>query len=212
MTANGQTQQVLAPLRTKGANLLAEANKYAIKNQENADEVNNILIRITAGLREVEKRRKERTGPINETLKLINGDFKRATESFNEAKRILTGKLMDWRAEQRRLDQEREEAARREEERRLKIQEAHKEAGHQVKETTAPVVRQPTFDTRDTTKTRKNWTFEITDLLKVPFDYLVVDPSAIRKAIRAAERDEEGRPVIEIPGVRIFASEVPVFG
>lgn len=212
MAKVSKENHVLAPLRTQGEKLLADAEGYKVKKQDDADEINNALIRITAGLKELEKKRTERTGPINESLRIINGDFKRVAGPYQEAKRILTQKLMDYRAEQRRKDREAELEARKEEDRRRKIQAAHEEAGHKVEEDITPVTRPTTFETMDTTKTRKNWTFEVIEKAKMPLEYLVVDETAIRKAIRAADRDEEDIPVIEIPGVRIYAEEVPVFG
>jgi len=237
MGTNGQTEQMLAPLRTQAQTLLAEANKLEIENQADADSVNNSLIIITAGLREVEKKRKERTAPINESLRLINGDFKNVAAPYQEAKRILTQKLMDYRAEQRRKDQEAEEAAQREEERRRKIQQAHADAGHKVKEETAPVVRPASFETRDTTKTRKQTVYKVVDFTKVPPEFCFNDLSKIQQRMSIAENEDgttaaeisvwqtnlpgvflfvNGRNIknaaMEIPGVRIFAKEVPVFG
>lgn len=52
--------------------------------------------------------------------------------------------------------------------------------------------------------TRKVWKFEITDVSQIPREYLVVDESAIRKAMMAGVRD--------IAGVRIFEDVVIAAG
>lgn len=239
MAENQQTEQVLAPLRNQGEMLLADASKFKIESQPDADEVNNALIRVTAGLRELENKRKERTVPINESLRLINGDFKRVAAPFEQAKRILTQKLMDYRAEQRRKDQEAEEAARRIEEGRKKAQETRAAKGMETKpvEELAPVVRPATFETRDTTKTRKQLIYKVVAFTKVPPEFRFDDLSKIQQRMNIVENEDgttaaaisvwptnlpgvflfvNGENIknaaMEIPGIDVTKREVPVFG
>jgi hypothetical protein len=172
--------------------------------QKEADDANDILKKIAAGLKVIEDKRKSFTAPLNQSLKEINATFKQMTEPIETAKKDLTSRLMAWRnAEQARIRAE-QEAAQREEERRRKIQEAHKAKGHEVKETITPVEKPMPFAMNDTTKTRKQWTYEIINETQIPREYLQVNGPAITKAIRDGER--------EIPGVKIYEKEIAIFG
>lgn len=164
----------------------------------------------------IEDKRKSFTAPLNQSLREINGTFTKLKEPVEQAKRNLTQRLMDWRTvERERIAAEQraaEEEARKRDEKRRKIQDFHAEQGHETHELEPTKVAEPvSLETRDTTKVRKQWTFEIFNEKDVPDEYKVVDTAKIRKDIFAAERNEEGRPQIEIAGVNIFQKEVPVF-
>lgn len=179
------------------------AQNHIVQDQNSADAANDILVKITAGLKEIEKKRKSFTAPLNQSLKEINSSFKRITEPITAAKQALSQRLMSWRsAEQRRIREE-QEKARREEERRRKIQEAHAAKGHNVSEDITPVEKPMPFSVSDTTKTRLQWTYDILDESQIPRKYLVLDKGAITKAVHAGIRD--------IPGVKIYQKEVAVF-
>lgn len=175
-----------------------------VTNQEDADNANEILKKLTAGLKEIEKKRKSFTQPLNQSLKEINSTFKKAVEPIENAKSELSKKLMTWRAAEQKRIAEEQEKARKEEERRRKIQEAHKAKGHEVKEDITPVEKPMPFAVQDTTKTRTQWTYEIQDVSQIPREYLQVNGPAITKAVREGVRD--------IPGVKIYQKEIPVFG
>ena len=176
----------------------------SVENQTEADEANEILKKITHGLKLMEEKRKSFTAPLNQSLKEINETFKQMALPVNEAKTALSNRLMLWRRhEQSRIDEERAKAVR-EEERRRKIQEAHAAKGHVVKEDITPVAKPIPFSVNDTTKTRLTWTYEIEDDTKIPRDYLTVNGPAITQAVRAGVRD--------IPGVKIYQKETAVFG
>lgn len=181
---------------------LAEA--HVVQDQETADGANEILVRITTGLKEIEKKRKSFTQPLNQSLKEINATFKEITEPIVSAKNTLSSRLMAWRAAEQRRIREEQEKAQREEERRRKIQEAHAAKGHQVKEEITPVEKPMPFAVQDTTKIRSQWTYDVVEPGAIPREYLEVNSAAITKAVRAGVRD--------IPGVKIYQKEIPVFG
>jgi len=194
----------LAVIQESGAALIAMANHHGVENQTEADEANEILKKITHGLKLMEEKRKSFTAPLNQSLKEINETFKQMALPVNAAKTALSDRLMSWRRqEQARIDEERAKAVR-EEERRRKIQEAHAAKGHVVKEDITPVVKPIPFSVNDTTKVQLRWTYEIEDDTKIPRDYLTVNGPAITQAVRAGVRD--------IPGVKIYQKEIAVFG
>ncbi len=184
--------------------LIEIANTFTVENQQQADKANDVLKDITDGLKKIEAKRKSFTAPLNQSLKEINATFKKIAEPINTAKQGLTSRLMAWRTQEQARIREEQEKARKEEERRRKIQEAHAAKGHNVKEEITPVDKPVPFGINDTTKTQLRWTFEIDDEAKVPREYLTVNNPAITKAVRAGVRD--------IPGVKIYQKETPVFG
>jgi hypothetical protein len=195
--------QAIQVIEQDGRGFIELAEAHVVQDQETADGANEILVRITAGLKEIEKKRKSFTQPLNQSLKEINATFKGITEPIMAAKNTLSSRLMSWRvAEQRRIREE-QEKAQREEERRRKIQEAHAAKGHQVKEEITPVEKPMPFSVQDTTKTRSQWTYEIIEEGMIPREYLSVNSAAITRAVRAGVRD--------IPGVKIYQKEVPVY-
>lgn len=195
--------QELQTIQGSGIVLIEMANSHVVLDQEQADEANEILIKINHGLKQIEEKRTSFTGPLNKSLKEINASFKQMVEPIKSAKDSLTSRLMAWRRqEQARIDAEREKAVK-EEERRRKIQEAHAAKGHAVKEDITPVVKPIPFSVNDTTKVQKRWTYEIEDSSVIPRQYMVVDGPAITAAVRAGVRD--------IPGVKIYQKETAVF-
>jgi len=102
---------------------------------------------------------------------------------------LLTGKILDWkRAEDDRLAKE--------EARRRAIQEAHREAGHEVN---APVVLERPENKIGNTQTRKVWTFRVIDQKKVPDMFKVINSVSVNIAIRDGVR--------QIPGIDIYQEE-----
>ena len=54
-----------------------------------------------------------------------------------------------------------------------------------------------------TASLRKTYTYEVDDTTKVPLAYLMIDDAAVKAAIKKAPKDPSGRPMINIPGIRI---------
>lgn len=195
--------QEIQLIQEEGLAIVGKANNYYVTDQDSATGANEILVEITRGLKQIEEKRKSFTAPLNQSLKEINNTFKAITEPIEAAKAALSGRLMSWRAAEQKRIQEEQEAARKEEERRRKIQEAHAAKGHQVSETITPVEKPMPFSMQDTTRTRKQWTYDIVDEMKIPREYLIVDKTSITRDVSSGVR--------EIPGVRIYQKEVPIY-
>lgn len=150
----------------------------------------------------IEEKRKEYVGPINEHVKAINDAFKMITGPLEAADATTRGQIMDFRHEQE------EKAHKIEEANRLKMEAARLEAEAsgtgEIKEsieiTPAPPIPAKTVisDTGSAT-TAKIPKFEVTDKNLVPAEFLVVDMVALGKQVRAGRRD--------IPGVRIWLED-----
>jgi len=203
-------KQQLESVESYRKNLIAEANGIEVTSQEKADQANATAIRLNAGLKQMEKKRKELGKPFRDGLDKLNSFFKQLESPVRDALNRIDHQIKSWRAELTRQEEEAERKRQAEIERRKKIQDAHAAKGHETKEDITPVPETASLIQQDTTKIRKQWDFEIIDERSVPDDYKVIDTAKIRKAIFSA-RDKEGIPQIEIPGVNIFQKEVPIY-
>ncbi len=205
-------------------NGLIKQSQFVVKKQRDSDLANVILKKMNAGLKAMEKTRKFFVKPLNDQVKAINAKFKEVTEPVEEAKQRLSGSLLAWRAEEQRklreaqakAEQQQREAeakAKAEEERRKNISLAKGGTGENVKSVEVEEVAKPkdNLALRDTTTTRKNLIFAITDVTQIPRRYLFVDTTMIRKAMRAADKLESGMPNLDIPGVEWKIEEIPVY-
>ena len=202
ITVNGEAIQAI---RSEVAGLVEQANGLQVESSQQSDVANTILTKLNKTLKWADERKRDILRPLKNHIKWLEGEYKKSVAPLQEAKAGLQQRLMGWRAAEQRRIAEEEAKIRREEERRRKIQEAHAAKGHQVRQEITPVEtpRPVPLEARDSTRVRKQWDFEVVDVGQVPLDYLQVDTSAVREAIRNGER--------EIPGLRIFQKEVPIF-
>ena len=117
--------------------------------------------------------------------------FKKLSEPFLVADKMLRGKVEDFHQIQ-------EEKTEKERQRREKIQAAHAAKGHETHEITEPEV-----EVSKSTVTAKRWTFEVVDESKIPREYLIVDGTAVRKAIRNGVREIDGLDIFQVEGLRV---------
>lgn len=131
-----------------------------------------------------------------------------------ETKRNLSTKKANWRAgEQKKIAEAQAKADEKRREREALEEKRAKE--HRSVPGPAPVIKEPpTIEELDVTTYRKSWEIEITDIWKVPKEYLVFNEPAIRANLRRAinaSKDDTGTPTIEIAGVNIFSKETAVY-
>ena len=169
--------------------LLKQADSYIIQSIQDVDLASEFLRKLKDAENMIETKRLEFTAPINKSLKAINETFKKLSKPLVDARQRLTEKILTWR----RVENDR---LAKEEERRRKIQEAHKEAGHEVK---APIILERPEAKVGNTQIRKIWTWQVVDYNKVPDIYRELNETAINQAVRNGVR--------EIPGLRIYQEE-----
>jgi type I site-specific restriction endonuclease len=169
--------------------LVKQAGGYTINSVEAVDEASLFLKKVKDTERNLEIKRQEFTAPLNQSLKAINKTFRELRTPLEQARHLLTNKILTWkRAETERLAKE--------EARRRAIQEAHEKAGHEVK---APVVLERPENKIGNTQTRKVWTFAVVDFSKVPDDFKVINPKEVNISIHMGVRN--------IPGIKIYQEE-----
>lgn len=193
------------------------AERHQVQNEIDADQANAILTKITAGLNEIEKKRKSFTAPLNQSLKQINDTFRNIRAPIEDAKRNLSQRLMSWRtAEREKIEAQRrqaEEEAHKRDEKREKLQDYHESVGHETTVLEPTTVQEPVpFEAKDTTKVRVNYDVKVINKQFVPEEYKTVDLTRIRKLMFAAARNESNEPIFEMAGIEVFSKEIPVYG
>ena len=198
---------------------------FAVTTRETFDSATDNRTAIKALQRRIEDARKRAVEPHNAVVKRINEAAKTLAAPLADIDAILERRMIEWKRaedariaeEQRRIAEEnqrrREEAAAKElaeiEARKaaaldLGLEEEEADAfaegaAHVVPELEAAPAALPTT-TRATigrAVERTVWQFRVADEYAVPREYLSVNESAIRAAVRAGAR--------EIPGVEIWA-------
>ena len=191
----------LEPYRTKALALLSEARAIAVKDQAGQVVATKLAANIRKIAKTVEDARKDYTAPINDHVKAVNGLAKEVSAPLDDAIRHLTGQLNQYAAhvelERRKAE---EEARRQAEEEQKRLNAEAKAAG--VEAPTVPEVL-PAKQEATTVRTeegtayqRKTWTFSVEKLGDVPREYMVLNESAVRAAIKNGVRS--------IPGMKIF--------
>lgn len=188
---NAISNKELAILEKQVSPLIREAKNLDLLVEADVSLASEYLKQLHETEKNIEKKRKEFTQPLNQSLKAINSTFKKLSEPVSEAKLIVKQKIGAWhRSEQERIAKE--------EERRRKIQEAHERQGHDVN---APVILERPDSTIGNSMVKKVWTYEIIDETIIPRKFLAVDTVKLRKYM--LERKEEA----EVPGVRFYQTE-----
>jgi len=171
----------------------------------------------------LEKKRKVILEPAAAYTKNVNNLFKAFQGRFTEVEAMLKGKISNYQRAQALARAQTEEAARKAQaeaqaklnaeiaaENERRAQEA-KATGQDIPvvqpvelaPVVAPVAPKVVRTEAGSAHQRKTWVFEVVDYDQVPREYLVVDESAIRRAVRDGIR--------KIPGVRIFEQTDTVF-
>lgn len=185
--------------------LLEHANAIVIIDDEDDAAAKAFLVQVSTARKRWEELRHWFTDPLERQKKAIIARFKADATPVEEAERIIRAKVAAYY-------REKQEAARREQERLRKLAEAKAarqaaKAEAKGEEPPAPIIPLPTVAApAKTTRTaegsvtmRTVWKFEVVDPDAVPREYLIVNERAIGAVVKAGVR--------QIPGVRIFEVE-----
>jgi hypothetical protein len=147
----------------------------------------------------IEERRKEYVGPLNDKVKVINNLFKTITEPLEQADQITRKKVLDYRAEQERqrreaeaINQAKQDLARREMELKGEITVDTKPV--EVPQAPAKVVR----GALGSAGTAKVWKWMTEDFTKIPDQFKTTDDKKILKAVQGGQA---------IPGIKAWQEE-----
>ena len=104
-------------MEKEAVSLLATAKVVIVKTPEDYQKAGAVFASLKKRIKEVEAERVKRTGPLNESLRLTNADFKRITETLQAALRPYEAGMLAFKQEEERVRRAAEEEARKERER-----------------------------------------------------------------------------------------------
>lgn len=208
------TRTVMPPSNLEAVDIVQRIRRATIATREDAETMTNNLGTNKRLLKQIEDQRVALVKPLNDHVDMINANAKAAAAPLKEADAEGRGKLVAWHeTEERRVKAEAAE--------RVAAEQAALEAAEKAREAGAPDVAdaivQQVADSPDpgvmekvtpirtgfaTAGTRHGWAFEVEDAAAVPREYLTLDESGIKAAIK--------RGVRSIPGLRIFETTTAV--
>ncbi len=171
-----------------------------IRNDAENALVSNLLVQVMVKQKETEKARIFLVKDLNDHVKKINVEFKKVSGPLETMEKILKTAITTYRAKcEAVIEKERAKL----QEKFEKKQEKAIAAGKSLDSVLMPTVNEipAVIETKTgEIKTKKDWSFEIVDEKLIPREYLEVNESAIRKAVKSGG-------VRSIPGVKIFEVE-----
>ena len=186
ITLPEKTLAFIDQMTTLANDILASLNETKVTDDDSYAALTENLKTVKRIMNDLEGERTSITKPMNDELRAINARFAEPMSRLQfiekQMKFMAANYAVEKRAEQQRLPPLRERHAREQK------QEAYTQAVEQAAKTTAPTVAGVSFTER--------WEWSVTDLSKIPREYLRVDEAKINGAVKSGLRD--------IPGVHIF--------
>jgi len=179
--------QDLTPIQKEVDEFLYNFQVIEIETPKQYTEAGDMLKEIKMKATKLEDKRKEYTKPLLDQKKLIDTDFKKLIDPLNDFIKQVKEKMVLFQIEeQKRLDKVQEE-----------IDKKALETGKS--EVEVEVVNDIKTQRGDvaTTTVKKVWNFEIEDAKKIPREFLKVDETLIRSAVRDGARKIEGVYIFE---------------
>ena len=197
----------------RAGELVQMAARCIIQSDEDLGKASDLLKFIKTLFKKAEEERKSITDPINASVKILNAKFKTITDPLDKAEKDIKAKILAFELDKRRKAEE----AARIEQARLATEQADRIL-NDIEATIFDDVPEIDLSTPEpasldpfkapapirgnygsTTTLVKRWTFEVTDISKVPPEFLEVNLVAVREEIRKGIRT--------IEGIRIFETE-----
>lgn len=210
--------QTFAALKSKITEVTQQCKGLVIIDDHSLSTGKELAIKAKKITTAIEDHRKEITKPFFEAKQNIDKVAKELTEGLNEATKALRDQILAYEVEQER--KRKEELRRLEEERRRKeegIRKAQEESiadlhsmsknGDIELEFLPPELpeiaklkqQEIELAQQKSKNIRLYWTFELTDINKVPIEFLILNEKKVKDAIASGVR--------EIPGIGIFQEE-----
>lgn len=183
---------------------LAKACQNLIINDDSSFEKGKNLAKEARRIESfIEEKRKEVTKPLLDRKKQIDDFAKTLTADLNNAVKSLRQQIQKYEEEKERRRLEElcriEEERRRKEEELLRAQELNDASQIEKLQDLRQLEQKATQLSEKSSNLRMVWTFEVENINIVPREYLVLDETAVRRAIQNGVR--------EIPGLKIFQKQ-----
>lgn len=167
---------------------LAELDGFTVSTDDDANFAADLIREVKAKHRELDDRRKEVTGPLNATVKTINGWFKPALDALETAERKLKAKVAGFVQERERQTRD-----------ALAAVAAATDANEAMK--ALAEAQTPAFLPQGMSA-RMVWRWRVTDANAVPRSFCSPDAQLIENELRTALKDGSSPPTII--GVEFF--------
>jgi len=167
---------------------LAEPDSFAVANDDDATFAADLIREVKSKHRQLDDRRKEVTGPLNQTVKTINGWFKPALEALETAERKLKAKVAGFVQERERQTRE-----------ALAAVAAAADANEATK--ALAEAQTPAFLPQGMSA-RMVWRWRVADANAVPRSFCSPDAQRIENELRGALKDGNSPPTIA--GIEFF--------
>ena len=167
--------------------LLVYSQARVVVYDEDAKGATDDLSMISSLKKNIEERRKEYVGPLNDKVKAINNLFKTITEPLEQADQITRRKVLDYRAEQERKQREAEAINQAKQDIARREMELNGEITVDTTPVDVPQVAKITRGALGTAGTARVWKWQVEDFTKIPDQFKTTDDKKILKAIQAGQ-------------------------
>ena len=167
---------------------LAELDSFAVANDDDATFAADLIREVKGKHRQLDDRRKEVTGPLNATVKTINGWFKPALDALETAERRLKSQVAMFVQERERQTRE-----------ALAAVAAATDANEATK--ALAEAQTPAFLPQGVSA-RMIWRWRVTDANAVPRSFCAPDAQLIENELRGAVKSGSSPPTID--GIEFF--------
>jgi signal recognition particle subunit SEC65 len=152
-----------------------------LKTEEDAFAATDLILKVRQAFKEVDAKRKERTAPANETIRLINSDYKNILTPLKKIEDELKEKIEEYGNKKIDADLKHLE----------KMRKTTKD-----KSLMMPIGLSTIPSALGEIRFRKGYSIKVIDEKKVPKKYFTIDTKLIEKDIDAGDN-------VKIPGVEI---------
>lgn len=211
-------QELVQPLEIKARVFLNKVNDSRIENDADKENAVLFLKEITEYKKSIKKQKDELSAEAKKELDEIKAQFKEPERFIAEAEEIVRGKINHFLNEQRRKIEEEQRAIKQKEEEKALAQaeqleqlksgageydevtrraliEAIEEKQEKIIDATAK--RTEINQSSNNSVVRKVWAFRVVDFKKIPTEYLVLNETAVRSAIKEGVRNIEGLEIYQ---------------
>lgn len=187
--------------------IVTEARELKIQNEEQYKEAGELLKKIKAFEKEVERQLEPIVKKAYHAYKATLNLKKEQLEPLKKAEKLIKNKMTEYYAEQerKRLEEERrkrEELLRQEEERRLKEAEETGDDSVLDKPIILPKIKSDKALKQEGISFQEVWKFRIVDKSKVPEEYKIIDEKKIGAVVRAMKQNTN------IPGIEVYPEKI----
>ena len=177
--------------------IMAKAEGVIVVDDAGVESASVILKTIADTKKSIEERRTFFVKPLNDQVKNINDLFKSIVAPLAVADSMIRGKILVYRQKQQdalRKEQERLDAEARKAQKKADVKAERN--GVESVTIVAPVVAPPPTTIGNAT-VKKVWKFRVVDTAIVPRDYMIVDETKIRAAVRDGLRSIQGVEIFQ---------------